>query len=188
MADALKHQDREIGAKAATLIRENQSQWDAVLESLLEELEDSDPETRLLTARALGRLEDGRAVAHLVQALRDDDLRVRSSVAGSLARFGGKEGLDALAGAIERRDYDLVKSQYRLFIGLGFPGSEDVLIQALEMQRDKESARHMAGTFFFCENEKLENAARRWANLNAPVLISDLEVGPELTWGRRRPE
>lgn len=69
-------------------------------EELLERLKDPDPEVRRRAAKELADTDDVRAIPYLINALMDEDKKVRWRVAYALGDFGGggsEEAFTALA-------------------------------------------------------------------------------------------
>jgi len=64
-----------------------------------------------------------------------------------------------LISALKAGDLEIVAGAYSYFIELGEPGTEEILIKALNIYGTKE----MALDFFNCGNDKLKNAAEKWA-------------------------
>ncbi len=73
----------------------------AAFEPTLAALDDSAPGVRMNAARALGMLDDGRAVAPLGRTLQDADARVREQSAGALGRLDDATALDGLVEALD---------------------------------------------------------------------------------------
>jgi HEAT repeat protein len=83
-----------------------------------------------------------------------------------------------LVAALHRRDYDLIARFSLFFIMLGKPGSEDVLIEALNTRGGSEM------TLFFLNsgNPKLDRAARAWAASHGFTITFAPGASPS-TWG-----
>lgn len=66
------------------------------LPTVLELLQDSDPEVRFEAARASGEFGDERAVTQLLDLIHDEDPEVQSAAVGALGQIGGKVAVGAL--------------------------------------------------------------------------------------------
>jgi hypothetical protein len=66
------------------------------LQQLITSLKDSNPDSRWRTAYALGRIGDQRAVGPLIEALDDEDERVRQKAAEALHGIGTPQALAAV--------------------------------------------------------------------------------------------
>lgn len=88
-----------------------------------------------------------------------------------------------LTAALKEPDYDLVTDLYNFFIQLGQPGSEKVLIEALNRQGFSERSSPMAFAFLASGNKKLVAGTRRWADHNGLTITGQPSgVGPK--WGQ----
>lgn len=88
-----------------------------------------------------------------------------------------------LTAAIQRPDYQVVADLYNFYIQLGRPGSEKVLIGALDKQEFSETSSPMALAFISSGNKQLIRAAREWAANNG-LTISGQPSGIGPKWGQ----
>ncbi len=127
----------------------------------IQELNSKDPIARRNAADALGKIKDARAVEPLVAALKDKDSSVRSRAAGALGKMQDARAVGPLVAALKDENLEIIAGAYPFFIQRGDPGSEDLLIRAL----DAYGARNlwMAHDFLNCGNNRLAEAAGNWA-------------------------
>jgi len=96
-------------------------------------------------------------VEPLIKSLKDKDRRVRQMTLVAITKA------------------------YLSFICRGVPGTEPILIKALNKHGDKS----MGEAFLNCGNIKLEKAAHRWAFFNGFTIIQNYRTGfPR--WGSHR--
>jgi hypothetical protein len=74
------------------------------------------------------------------------------------------EAIAPLIAALEKPDYELITDMYSFFIQLGQPGSERVLVQALDRQGFTPEGSTMALGFYASGNKRLVQGAREWAS------------------------
>lgn len=112
-------------------------------------------------ANALG-LKGGASTAEpLKKALGDESAGVRYAAANSLVSVD--PGLTQfLVDALNNRDIETVASAYPFYIRKGIPGSEPVLIEAL----NAHGSQWMAQMYLNSGNGQLEAAANTWASNN----------------------
>jgi HEAT repeat protein len=182
------------------------------VEPLIAALQDADRTVRDYAARALGEIKDPRAVLPLIAALKDSDDYVRDHAAEALGKTGApavepliaalkdpdanarKKAGEALAeiadprvaepllAASRERNTAAVAGAHVFFIQRGEPGTEDVLIEALNDFGDQ----FMAADYLNSGNQKLSDAASAWASRNnfevrSMHLSGDKSVG----WGSK---
>jgi len=180
------------------------AQEDDEVKTLIKELEDKGirEHVRIEAAQALGTIGDDRAVEPLIAALADEDPAVRHSAATSLemliennepavepliATFEGEDledlvrhgpTIEPLITALEDKNLKLVARAHLYYIRLGEPGTEKVLIKALEAH----GWRRMAENFLTSGNEVLQEAARNWAEDHGYRILSRPGTGGP-KWG-----
>jgi HEAT repeat protein len=165
---------------------------------LIAALKDADPVVRAGAARTLGEIKDPRVVEPLVAALRDPGWAVRHMAAQALGKMGAlaiepvmaalgdahwwvrKGAAEALGESNDPRavaallagwrahDLVVIAGGCRFFIRKGEPGSEDVLVRALNAHGDVSMAQYYLNS----ANSKLEKAARDWAQAHGVIVIS----------------
>jgi hypothetical protein len=93
------------------------------------------------------------------------------------------EAIEPLTDALKEPDYDLIADLYNFYIQLGKPGSERVLIEALDRQGFTPTSSPMAFAFLASGNKKLVQGARQWAEENGLTITGNPSgvVGPK--WG-----
>jgi len=120
-----------------------------------------EPKGRRIPALALGRI--GRpALESLLPLLDHDDPTVRSAAALALTHIPDRRTVDAFVQKARQGDLATVAGAHRFFIRVAVPGSEPMLVAALEAHGDI----HMANAFKGCGNATLSAAADLWAELN----------------------
>jgi len=161
------------------------------VEPLVAALNGSDSLTREGAAMALGEIgnetEGDHCVEPLIAALNDPDAGVRRVAAWALVRAAMTTGtgalirhdaVNALLDAMRKRELAVIAGASRFFIERGEPGSEEVLIQALNTQGNA----WVAEGFLNCGNEALEAAAKKWVSGHG-YGITYVGVGKVATWG-----
>ena len=155
-------------------------------------LRDHSAKVRAVAAKECGVMRIKESAPRLTGLLKDKNQRVRWAAQNALVRLGAaaveplSSQLGSGAGSIKwvaatilvriaRSDPDAVKplldllhngsvggvaERYAFFIRLGHPGSEGVLIKALDGYGDTT----MCVDYLNCGNDKLDRAARNWAN------------------------
>jgi hypothetical protein len=131
--------------------------------------------------RALKRI--GRpAVEPLVAALRNDRGILHLRFAEALSEIDDPRAADALMVGLRQARLPVVAGAFRFFIRQGEPGSEAVLIRALEFTDDAM----MAHDFSMCGNGVLEQAAKDWNQRHNVGFV--LQVGRVVPrWGEKKP-
>lgn len=128
---------------------------------------------------------DPRPVEPLIGALGDPAPGVRLSAFSALIHYlrnnPGKDSraAGALLAALKEGGVTTA-TVYGSVIGMGLPGAEDVLIEALSKSGDKP----MAEMFLNCGNSKLASAASDWAWRHG-YQITTMSGGQPATWGGR---
>jgi hypothetical protein len=91
-----------------------------------------------------------------------------------------------LLAAWKQHDLAAIAGAYTIFIKLGEPGSEDLLIEALNQFGGPE----MAGDFLNCGDSKLKSAAVSWAASHDFQIDATFgratAGGGSVQWGRRQ--
>ena len=191
---ALKDGDAGVRSRAASALGEIKDA--RAIEALIAALEDGNVEVRRDSAYDLAVLKDPRAIAPLITSLKDADSDVRWRAASALVeigpsavepliaalsnansdvrcgasyalgRLGNPRGVAALLAAWKKLDLPVIAGAYGFFIEKGEPGSEGILIRALNAFGSKimvSGKPVMAEDFLNCGNQRLESAAADWA-------------------------
>jgi hypothetical protein len=87
----------------------------------------------------------------------------------------------ALLEALRAHKSEIILMTYTRLIGIGEPGSEDALIEALNTSSSKE----MGEAYLNCGNAKLEAAARAWAGMHS-YQVNPASSGGATKWGSAR--
>lgn len=158
------------------------------VEPLIAALNDKNPEFRAQAAQSLGEIKDSRAVAPLIAvlnappvndpALIESDRTVRVAAANALGMIASPEAVNFLLAAFRERKAVVIAGADNFFIQRGEPGSEDVLIAALNSAGDSS----MAVDFLNSGNQKLHDAAANWA-VNNNYEIASMPGSGNATWG-----
>jgi len=130
-------------------------------------------------ARALGEMKNARAVEPLMNFLKDDSTYAREEAAKSLIRIG-PDAIAPLVKARNEKNLRLIADLYPFFLCRGEPGTETLLVDALV----KYGTSRMAGDFARCGSVLLKEAAYEWAGSRKQKIITPVDVGDRLTWGR----
>lgn len=89
--------------------------------------------------------------------------------------------VDVVREVMATQDLGTITRLYRDILGLALPGTEDILIKALEQHGNAA----MAEVFLNCGNETLEQAGRRWAERHG-YSIGSWPAGPHPRWGDQK--
>ena len=156
------------------------------IESLIEDLEDENSNTRESAAMLLGNMGDSQAIEPLIKALKDEDDDVRQWAARALGTIGepaveplfkALEGegkyvqirvamalgyvndpnvAEFLIEALKNKELKIIAGAYNFFIRRGEEGTEAILIEAL----NEYGNVYMAEDYLNCGNNQLSKAAR----------------------------
>jgi hypothetical protein len=125
-------------------------------------LNDTNSRVREHAAAALGSIGDRRATPPLISALEDAESGVRLSAAAALTSLKDPRAINALIDAFRRGDEAIVAGAHEFYIAQGVPGSEKILISALQ-----EFGKPVMGTHYaYSGNVLLKAAAHAWAEKN----------------------
>ena len=149
---------------------------------VINDLKNEDPQVREEAARALGKTADSQALEALFTALQDEDSSVRWNAAMALGEIEDPRVIKPLFAAMKHEDLATVSGAYKFFIRKGEPGTEDILIHALNKYGDYT----IALAFFESGNSKLEKAAKKWLKGNLYPTLSPAGGNGELRWGKGR--
>jgi HEAT repeat protein len=180
---ALKNRDPNVRAGAAEALQRIKD--GRVVEPLIAALNDKDWLVRDEATRALGKNKDARAVGPMVAALKnrkDADVQLAMDIGEALSEIGDDCALEALSLALKNGDSEVIVGASDYFIRQGQPGSEAILIRAL----NKCGWTSMAEKFLNSGNSKLSDAGLKWAkrhNCQIDYFRPPVQ-GP--TWGSRR--
>jgi HEAT repeat protein len=188
-------EDEVIRAFAASFLA--WSDDDRAVAPLIDALGDPSHGVREAAAGSLGALADQRAVTPLAAVLQDPSMEVRTAALMPLAHLGGPEAANhllaalgddedeirrlaalalcymaprdpradqAFAAALEARDLSVIAGAYAWLVEQGDEAHIPLLVEALEAHGEGEMARDLA----MCGNERLAEAARRWAEAQQP--------------------
>lgn len=117
-------------------------------------------------------------VEPLIAVLGDGDGLIRKWAAGLLAETKDERAVEPMLAALGAGDLEVVAGAYRFFIGVGEPGTEEVLIRALNQYGTEE----MAEAFLNCGNAVLKEAATTWAKEHGYIIV-DSGSGNFPRWG-----
>jgi HEAT repeat protein len=135
--------ERLVAALTGEEIPTDGAEW-ARAEALVETLSADQPELRMASANALGRLGNKAGTKALVQRLGDPDLRVRARVARALGRI---EDPRAVAALRKRLGDESVDVRREAADSLGRIGGEEALSALLDLLDDEsETVRRIAAT------------------------------------------
>lgn len=113
---------------------------------------------------ALGASKDDRAVPAILDMLHDRSGDIRRT-AGWFVWIKKDPRIDShLAGAMKKKDLQVIEAAMAYYVSKGLPESEPVLIEVLNRQGGGEVLdTTVASLFLNSGNETLEKAARKWA-------------------------
>jgi HEAT repeat protein len=142
--------------------------------------EDSNAHVRKEAIHALGLIEDNRAIDLMIAALRDVDAGVQYDAADALRRQNTSDPRisKALLSGLKERNLNIIAGADTFFIRMGKPGTEDLLIQAL----NKYQYPNMMEDFLNSGNVKLSSAAYDLARQKGYYVRQGGGRGPR--WGK----
>jgi HEAT repeat protein len=167
--------DRINAIKALGIIKDPRA-----VEPLIVAMKDPNGNVQLSAAEALGKYGEP-AVEPLIAVLKDSDPNARRNAAYALGEIDDPRAVSTLLEAWKERDFTVIVGADSFFIKRGEPGSEDVLIEAL----DEFGDRAMAHDLLSCGNAKLEGAVRVWAQKHGYQIIT-MPFGRSTQWGSKR--
>ena len=139
--------------------------------------EDKDCFVRRRASRALKEMKEGCDPKALKNAAQQDtDCCVRRFAAKGLAEIKDPSVTEFLDDAMRKKNLEIVSAAYAYYVKRGEPGTEDILIKALQEFYDKK----MVFDFAHCGNEKLKQAADEVAKKRGQKISPDWS-GPK--WG-----
>jgi len=151
------------------------------IESLIEDLEDENSNTRESAAKALGNIGEP-AIEPLFKALEGEGYYVQRRVAMALGYINNPVAVEFLTGALKDKKLDIIAGAYYFFIRRGEEGTEDILIEAL----NKHGNEYMAEDYLNCGNGQLAKAARTWATDHG-YTITQWPIGDNgKSWGANK--
>lgn len=128
---------------------------------------------RELAANALGRMNNGLAVAPLVHAMRDEDRNVRFAAEDALSRLTDERGFDVLLGCMNGRSSpQLIHAAARALRRMASQRAFEALLKCLK--RDSKKVWAMA-------IDELGGMRQAWADPDLKKRMTDLEVRPEVS-------
>jgi len=137
--------------------RYNRPQTDQKLDENVRKLNGDDPEARLEAVRALGEINEPKAVDYLLQAANDPDTRIRIKAIDTLGNAHAKEATGLLIQQLFLRDTDLPTKQ-RILAALGKIGDPRAAGPILDiLSRDIDPA--VRGNAIFALGEIGDRAA-----------------------------
>ncbi len=149
-----------------------------VVDPLIAALRDQKEEVRRSATIALGKIKDPRSVPALILALEDEKASVRRRVAVSLGEIQDPRVEELLSQALKKGNLEVVAGAHAFFIRRGEPGSEPILIKALQ----NFGYIKMAENYFRCGNDQLSVAGQNWARQQG-IRLSTNKMGKPLHWG-----
>jgi HEAT repeat protein len=155
--------------------------------AVLDAAKNGNERTRSGAVNALGNSSDPRALPALLQLLHDKSHEVRSSVGFFLAFMSLDDSAHKyLSEAVQKKDLVVVEAAMPYYINRGIPGSEPVLIAAMNAP-ETESNLTVPNLFLNSGNPTLEQAARKWADKHGwSVSKEKSENTIQQRWGSAR--
>jgi HEAT repeat protein len=179
---------------------------------LINALEDKDKFCKIAAIEALGEIKDPRAIAPLVTMLESEDWDIRDKSAMALGSIGdpafnilkdvlkGKDkairiaagralgymethlASEFLENSFKNKDLFIISAAHMFYIRNGKPGSEDILIEALNAYDDTG----IVEGFLNSGNTKLREAAELWAKKHSyDIVAMPKNNSSYVTWGRK---
>jgi len=177
LINALKDTDSYVRGQAAKSLGKLKDA--RAVDPLLKALKDDYAYVREEAARSLGEIKDARAVSPLLDFLKEDSTYAREEAVKSLVKMG-PDAIGPLIKAGKENDLRRVAEVYCFFICRGESGTETLLIDALY----KCGTEKMAEDFAYSGNERLKDAAYKWAGDHKYKIRGVPGAGNSLVWGR----
>lgn len=176
---ALTDKEREIRSAALeAVISMNDPRG---TDALISALKDSDDIIRERAVIALGNTNDQKAVEPLIGMLKDKKDSVWKASVSSLVNLGDA-GTKRLIASLGAENIGLLYNNHGYFIDKGIPGSEAVLIKAL----NKYDSKDLAVDLLNCGNSELDKAARTWAPKHGYRVVTGGTGGGGPVWGSQK--
>lgn len=153
----------------------------AAIPALMDILENESDALGADAVEAMAKIGGAEILPILINALQDGGMEVQKAALDSLNGMGD-EALASLLDAIAAEDIEIIARAHLFFISRGEAATEGLLVQALM----DYGTKGMMITYLNSGNERLEDAARIWAEENGYLVIEfeipDLGSG-SVTWG-----
>lgn len=149
------------------------------VDPLIKALNDDYTYVREEAARSLGEIGDARAARPLISFLKEDTTYAREQAVKALVKLGPK-AMVPLNDAAKEKNLKLVGDAYSFFVCRGEAGAEALLVEAMA----KYGTEKMAEDFSYSGNERLKEAAHKWAEAHKYQVKGLLGVGNSPVWGR----
>jgi HEAT repeat protein len=146
-------------------------------------LNDENKNIRWGAAKSLMEIADEKAVGPLVTVLekKHETSRIRMMAAAALAKISNPQAEKILLRFLKDKDKAVVVGALAFFIEMGIPGTEDLLIEAVNKYEHADVAKY----FLNCGNITLEKAGRKLLKeYGLDIGKSEYRAGPR--WGSRR--
>jgi HEAT repeat protein len=178
LINALKDTDSYVRGEAAEALGEIKDS--RAVQPLITTLKDDDYlYVREESVKALGEIKDSRAVQPLINALNNEHIGVREEAVKALIEIG-TPAIEPLNHAIKENNLRVVANAYYFFICIGEPGTEKILVEALQ----KYGTKNMAIDFINCGNIQLKEAAYKWTESHGYKIKKGIDVSNGPTWNR----
>jgi HEAT repeat protein len=147
------------------------------VEPLISALNDNDIQVRREASRILGNIKDPRAIEPLIAMIKNNDIFAGHEAFLGLTDMGNVASPKFepfLLNALKGGDLKTIAACYDYYIRRGEPGSEPVLINALNRYADAYGNydQGMAMCFLNCGNSQLKQATVMWGTNNAFQICS----------------
>lgn len=149
------------------------------VESLIDLLYSEKPIIRGTACYVLGEIGSVDAVEPLIERLNDEDYDVRFSAGEALNKIETNPEIESMIAAFENEDLNIAAKYYVYYILRGEPGTESILIKAL----NKYGNVTMAEDYLNCGNKLLEDAAETWAENNGYMVMPSFGDNDSPQWG-----
>ena len=180
LLETLGDKEAEVRAEAArSLGKINDPR---AVEKLIATLRDEKEEVRRTATIALGKIKDPRAVEPLIALLQEEKAApVRRRAAVALGEIQDPRVEPFLTQGSDKENLEMIAGAHAFFIRRGEPGTEALLIRALQ----KFGYIKMAENFMGCGNPGLAEAGREWVTKQGIKLKSG-KPGNAPRWGERK--
>jgi HEAT repeat protein len=153
------------------------------VEPLISALENDD-DVRIWAATALGEIGDIRAVRPLFSALKNavktKHISEQVYITWAMEKLG-PHGIEPLIASLKNKELEIIAAAYTFFIRRGEPGTETLLIDAL----NKHGNFTMANAFIRSGNNQLKEAGQKWIKVHPQhgLVIDILDEKYNPKWG-----
>lgn len=171
--------DKDAKVRELTLMCLYEIKEHQVVEGLLKALKDSDPGVQEKAIMGLMFIRDPKHIDIIFDLAKNEFGKVQKMALSYLGSINPKNDIFSKA-ILSDNNLKKISNNYKLFIICGAGGTEEVLIYAME----RFGNITMAEDFLNCGNNKLKQAAEKYADKHGYLTIPMFEKSNSINWGR----